>query len=123
MNEQDQTPTPSQPATNKPDLYRIAVVVLLTGILVMQIIGQTTAAFSRVRSQKCVDAIALAEKITADIPNYLSDRLDQYEKDVYTDAENINQQMFRVQEYTFFALQTITNQQYVIGQIVMYCRQ
>lgn len=70
-------------------------------------------------SEKCIEARQLAQVLLqSDL-----DIMDSYEEDVFgSGTDNINQQIFRVNEYQYFTLEKIALQQKALLYMIVECQ-
>lgn len=87
-------------------IYRVLVIILLSGVMGMQALSQLNA----LPSADCRAALDEAAKIVNFAESQFNGDLDDYKKAAYDKAENINQQIFISNEYTFLS-------QHVTGMI------
>lgn len=98
------------------------LLVIITVLLLVLVFVQVPAIKQELLpqpSEMCVKARQLAED------SVLSDLsfIDSYEGDVYgSDVDNINQQIFRVSEYQYFALENLVLQQKALLYMITECQ-
>jgi hypothetical protein len=93
------------------------LLIIIAALLVILVIIQVVPA--KVKSAACSEALKEAE-VFITLP---LDFMDTYEDDVYgPGVENINQQIFRVGEYQYMALEKIALDEKVLLKIITECQ-
>lgn len=112
MNEPITTPRKDMMAK----IFRPALLALLAGILILQIIGLAASG----KSSECKAALEYAQTLSETMA---TDSLaSDYQSAVYSKAENINQQLFLSNEFNFLTLQKIQLQQAALLSISAACQ-
>ena len=97
--------------------YRIAVLVLLAGLLGVQLWQMRT----KPPNEACDRALESAAGALRTTSQTISDVASTYEEAVYRNAEDMEERMFRVAEYQFWTQQAIGQQNSAILAILAAC--
>ena len=103
--------------TNKTNKDIRALLIIITALLIILVIIQVFPV--KVKSAACKEALKQVEVFIATPLDFM----DSYENDVYgSGVDNINQQIFRVGEYQYLALEKIALDERLLLQIITECQ-
>ncbi|MCW5888497.1 MAG: hypothetical protein KIT07_10280 [Anaerolineales bacterium] len=97
-------------------VYRVLVVVLLAAILAVQFLPKDQI------SEGCAEAVAGGRAIVDRNATRLGNLLDEYQNAAYTEAENINHQIFFANEFQVIALVIISQQNAALLDVIASCQ-
>lgn len=97
-------------------IFRPALLVLLSGILILQIVSLAASG----KSSECKAALEYAQTLSTTMAG--ESLVTDYQESVYSKAENINQQLFLSNEFNFLTLQKIQLQQAALLNISAACQ-